>query len=969
MPADATAAAQAEVDAVLAKLLSATPQDPRTYDVGRVGGLPLSILLGKCQAGSATPVQPLAEEGVPWAERTAVRLVEAGADPCRFDPSTGTCPLEAARGKHLRAFLKAAREAVGSRLYVKVGEFSARHKGRGDEASIKALQAASVGKLTGMLLELSGQELGELLNFATKLELRCREAVVVLCAARSLAVPPWCLAKTLTAEEVVALLPAASPFSFTGFPLASPPTPFPVSPLHFNFSMQGGTAAVPPPVPTTLVPAAALPAEAAAQAASGSPLKAAGIEAHVDTPEWSPSSSPSATPAIGGSGSGPGEAAAAAAPPEPPPNPSLLPITPSEFTLHAIDELLSTHLSGAAAATPSATPSAASSSGGSSTPGAPPLALDPTSAQSARLPAAFLDCGGAGGGGAPTLPPTLLSRLQLLASDPCGEAALWTGDAMPNGCPGFYGPHICALFPPTSPTARAARDHANSLALRALLRLLGTEQQLLHSPRALIPALRPLCALLAPLLAGAEKAGAVIHEASGPASTGAALGLIASFPHTFTLALALVRSLARHASTLPLILLNDGTPFPPQAFPSGQEACIFPPGIRLRCRSAKRTGAGGLPPIQLPRHSLAGMLCATAKALAAAGSGESEDAAAGDAGIASLVALEGSEILPIQATGSYLSMLSFSANAVEEAVAAWAAADLPARLQVPEAPGLPSAASMGGGAGSGLAAAVGDASAAAAAAAAAAAETAACGFVEDALLSPTLLAGPPLLPRLWQAYPAADASGGAAGPSPATRSAADAATLSLPLPPTPHPALSQALAALRMPLTHLLGDSPSDATKPARPTALETRHLGHSDLRSARALPPRSAREAYLEAMADEAFCMADGLEEGHEVLVAESLGKGRPALSARAATQLKREFACISGEKTLVSWGSSILVRCDSAALDVLRFAITGNDASPYANGFFAYDLLVGGAYPDGPPKCLIATRGGGTVRFNPNL
>ena len=69
------------------------------------------------------------------------------------------------------------------------------------------------------------------------------------------------------------------------------------------------------------------------------------------------------------------------------------------------------------------------------------------------------------------------------------------------------------------------------------------------------------------------------------------------------------------------------------------------------------------------------------------------------------------------------------------------------------------------------------------------------------------------------------------------------------------------------------------------------------------------------------------------------------------------------------VELGSAIFVRCDEERSDVLKALIIGPEGTPYAHGCFEFDILLPSNYPNSPPKVLLVTTGGGTVRFNPNL
>ncbi len=69
------------------------------------------------------------------------------------------------------------------------------------------------------------------------------------------------------------------------------------------------------------------------------------------------------------------------------------------------------------------------------------------------------------------------------------------------------------------------------------------------------------------------------------------------------------------------------------------------------------------------------------------------------------------------------------------------------------------------------------------------------------------------------------------------------------------------------------------------------------------------------------------------------------------------------------VEWGSAIFVKSDEDRPDVLKALVIGPQDSPYQNGCFEFDILLPAQYPAVPPSVLLATTGGGSVRFNPNL
>lgn len=69
------------------------------------------------------------------------------------------------------------------------------------------------------------------------------------------------------------------------------------------------------------------------------------------------------------------------------------------------------------------------------------------------------------------------------------------------------------------------------------------------------------------------------------------------------------------------------------------------------------------------------------------------------------------------------------------------------------------------------------------------------------------------------------------------------------------------------------------------------------------------------------------------------------------------------------LSLSSSVCVRLDSSRMHLWKALITGPDDTPYGGGCFVFDFFLPGDYPHVPPKVLLTTTGGGSVRFNPNL
>lgn len=89
---------------------------------------------------------------------------------------------------------------------------------------------------------------------------------------------------------------------------------------------------------------------------------------------------------------------------------------------------------------------------------------------------------------------------------------------------------------------------------------------------------------------------------------------------------------------------------------------------------------------------------------------------------------------------------------------------------------------------------------------------------------------------------------------------------------------------------------------------------------------------------------------------------------SSRRAKRIMVEAPDLSASLPL-NFSSSVCVRIDSSRMHLWRALITGPDDTPYASGCFVFDLFLPSEYPLVPPKVLLTTTGGGTIRFNPNL
>ena len=66
---------------------------------------------------------------------------------------------------------------------------------------------------------------------------------------------------------------------------------------------------------------------------------------------------------------------------------------------------------------------------------------------------------------------------------------------------------------------------------------------------------------------------------------------------------------------------------------------------------------------------------------------------------------------------------------------------------------------------------------------------------------------------------------------------------------------------------------------------------------------------------------------------------------------------------------GGSVFFAWSEEQNNLMKALMIPAQDTPYAHGCFEFNILIPDAYPDEPPKVLLATTGGGKFRFNPNL
>jgi hypothetical protein len=143
------------------------------------------------------------------------------------------------------------------------------------------------------------------------------------------------------------------------------------------------------------------------------------------------------------------------------------------------------------------------------------------------------------------------------------------------------------------------------------------------------------------------------------------------------------------------------------------------------------------------------------------------------------------------------------------------------------------------------------------------------------------------------------------------------------------------------------------------------RRLGFSPLRAARYHVRREWQRAYATAMAEEACALVAGLTPANEARKEGGRGGGGGGGGGAAAKAMTAELRFLSENTSNSVWGSSICVRADEGDVRDLKAAITGPIDTPYANGFFVFDIAARPDFPRSSPHVLISSRASGLIRW----
>lgn len=87
-----------------------------------------------------------------------------------------------------------------------------------------------------------------------------------------------------------------------------------------------------------------------------------------------------------------------------------------------------------------------------------------------------------------------------------------------------------------------------------------------------------------------------------------------------------------------------------------------------------------------------------------------------------------------------------------------------------------------------------------------------------------------------------------------------------------------------------------------------------------------------------------------------------------KSIMRIVKEMSTLSSSLPL-SLSSTVFLKTDVNNVNSIKFMIMGPKDTPYESGCFEFDAHFTSEYPNSPPKVLLLTTGGGSVRFNPNL
>lgn len=124
--------------------------------------------------------------------------------------------------------------------------------------------------------------------------------------------------------------------------------------------------------------------------------------------------------------------------------------------------------------------------------------------------------------------------------------------------------------------------------------------------------------------------------------------------------------------------------------------------------------------------------------------------------------------------------------------------------------------------------------------------------------------------------------------------------------------------------------------------------------------------EAEYEAFARES-CF-DSVEEVSDFPGHYFLNYDKNPVSRKLMKRLATEYADLPSSLP-IHYESSVFFRFCEERMNVCQMLVVPPDGTPYGGGCFIFDILFPSNYPRVPPKVNLATTGGGSVRFNPNL